>query len=77
MTKCVQWKTKRWELGWEQKRIGREKENVGRPVVGRGKERKFGAVGGEVEGGRGGGVGEAEVSCHSTKSNCLDSTDQI
>lgn len=55
----------------------REKENVGLPVVGRGKERKFGAVGGEVEGGRGGGVGEAEVSCHSTKSNCLDSTDQI
>ena len=36
----------------------REKENVGLLVVGRGKERKFGAVGGEVEGGRGGGVGQ-------------------
>lgn len=46
-------------------------------MVGRGKERKFGAVGGEVEGGGGGGVVEAEVSCHSTKSNFLDSTDQI
>ena len=48
-------------------------------MVGRGKERKFGAVGGEVEGGRGrgGGVGEAEVSCHLTKSNFQDSTDQI
>ena len=35
------------------KKIGREKEYVGLPVVGRGKERELGAVGGEGEGGGG------------------------
>jgi len=46
----------------EKDREGRE-ENVGQSVVGRGRERELGEVGGEGVGEGGGGVGEGENTC--------------
>ena len=66
----------------ENQKVGTEKDREREGKCGtaggrKGKREEVWAVGGEVEGGRGGGVGEAEVSCHLTKSNFQDSTDQI
>ena len=57
MAKGVWRHTKRWELRWKEKRIGREGRNMwySRWNKGEERERELGGVGGEGEGG--GGVG--------------------